>query len=138
MGMMKAVVGKFPMAELDDGEKEKSLLQSMQKGNIQSVTITVDGEQKKMFIEANPQYKTVNLYNDRMQRLGQEQRLDILEKHAVKELKEEKVKKEEKQEDIKQDNKRTLKQKQGNDLDSPKKRTPVKKECLCTQMAVTA
>ena len=65
-------------------------------GQVESVTVEVNGEQKKMFIEANPQYKTVNLYNDKMQRLDQEQRLDILEKHTIKELKEEKAIKEDK------------------------------------------
>ena len=81
---------------MDGGEKEKSLMQSLQKGNIQSVTIGLNGESQKMFIEANPQYKTVNIFNDKMQRLNQEQRLGILEKQAVKELKEEKVIKEDK------------------------------------------
>lgn len=119
---LKAAVAKFSVAELDGGEKEKALMQSLQKGNIQSVTIEVNGEQKKMFIEANPQYKTVNLYNGKMQRLGQEQRLDILEKHAVKELKEEKHIKEDDQPNIKQDNKKTVKEKQANDLDQPKKK----------------
>ena len=65
---------------MDGGEKEKSLMQSLQKGNIQSVTIGLNGESQKMFIEANPQYKTVNIFNDKMQRLGQEQRVDLLEK----------------------------------------------------------
>ena len=120
---LKTAVGKFPVAELDGGEKEKALMQSLQKGNIQSVTIEANGEQKKMFIEANPQYKTVNLYNDRMQRLGQEQRLDILEKHAIKELKEEKIIKEDKQQEVKQDNKKSLKQNGSNDLDPPKKKS---------------
>jgi len=119
---LKAAVGKFPVAELDGGEKEKALMQSLQKGNIQSVTIEVNGEQRKMFIEANPQYKTVNLYNDRMQRLGQDQRLDILEKHAIKEFKEEKAIHEDNQQDVKQDNKKSLKQKASNDLDPPKKK----------------
>jgi hypothetical protein len=47
-------------------------MQSLQKGNIQSVSISVGGAPQKMFIEANPQYKTINLYDDKMQRLNQE------------------------------------------------------------------
>jgi hypothetical protein len=124
---LKAAVGKFSVAEMDGGEKEKALMQSLQKGNIQSVTIEVNGEPQKMFIEANPQFKTINLYNDKMQRLGQEQRLDILEKHAVKEFKEEQGMKEDKQQEVKQDNKKTKTQKAGDDLDQPKKKNSRKK-----------
>ena len=124
---LKAAVGKFSVAEMDGGEKEKSLMQSLQKGNIQSVTIGLNGESQKMFIEANPQYKTVNIFNDKMQRLNQEQRLGILEKHAVKELKEEKVIKEDKSQDIKQDTKKSAKQKPADDLDKPKKKNSRKK-----------
>ena len=124
---LKAAVGKFSVAEMDGGEKEKSLMQSLQKGNIQSVTIGLNGESQKMFIEANPQYKTINLYSDKMQRLNQEQRLNILEKQPVKELKEEKVIKEHKSQDIKQDTKKSAKQKPADDLDKPKKKNSRKK-----------
>ena len=63
---VKAAVSKFAVAELDGGEKEKALIQSLQKGNVQSVTIGKDGNPQKMFIEANPQYKTVKLYDGQM------------------------------------------------------------------------
>ena len=88
---LKAAVGKFPVTELDGGEKEKSLMQSLQKGNLQSVSIGVNGESQKMFIEANPQFKTVNLYDGKMQRLGQEQRVGLSVKNDVKESKDVKV-----------------------------------------------
>lgn len=107
---LKAAVGKYPALEMDGGEKEKALLQSLQKGNIQSVTVQVNGEAQKMFIEANPQYKTINLYDDKMQRLNQEQRQNVSQKHSGEELKEGKdVKKDQKQE-IKQDKKKSVKQ----------------------------
>ncbi len=124
---LKEAVGKFPVTEMDGGEKEKALMQSLQKGNIQSVTIEVNGEPQKMFIEANPQYKTVTLYDGRMQRLNQEQRLDILEKHAAKEFKEEQGIKEDKQLEVKQDNKKSKGQKTGDDLDRSKKKSSRKK-----------
>ncbi len=97
---LKAAVGKFPVAELDGGEKEKSLMQSLQKGNLQSVNVGLNGESQKMFIEANPQYKTVNLYDGKMQRLGQEQRVELSGKKDVKESK-----------DVKEDNKLEVKNK---------------------------
>ena len=124
---LKAAVGKFAVAELDGGEKEKALLQSLQKGNIQSVTIEVNGKSQKMFVEANPQYKTINLYDGQMKRLGQEQRLDIQEKRPVKQFKEEQGMKEDKEQEVKQDNKKSKAQKTGDDMDQPKKKSSRKK-----------
>ena len=69
---LKAAVGKLAVAELNDPEKEKSLMQSLQRGNVQSVSIDKDGNTQKMFIEANPQFKTVNLYDGHMKRVQKE------------------------------------------------------------------
>jgi hypothetical protein len=57
---------------LKDPEKEKALMQSLQKGNVQSVTIEKDGSSHKMFIEADPQYKKVNLYDSNMKLVAKE------------------------------------------------------------------
>ncbi len=118
---LKAAVGKYFVMEMDGGEKEKALLQSLQKGNIQSVNINVDGATQKMFIEANPQYKTINLYDDKMQRLNQEQRLNVSQKKSGDELKEGKEVKEDQTQEIKQDNKKSVKQKPSDDVGGQKK-----------------
>ena len=69
---LKAAVGKYAVAELDGGDKEKALMQSLQKGNMQSITIEKDGATHKMFIEANPQYKSVHIYDGQMKRVQKE------------------------------------------------------------------
>jgi hypothetical protein len=69
---LKNAVGRFPIAELKDSEKEKALMQSLQKGNVQSVTIEKDGSSLKMFIEADPQFKKVNLYDSNMKVVAKE------------------------------------------------------------------
>jgi hypothetical protein len=69
---VKVAAAKYAIAELDGGDKERALLQSLQKGNIQSVTVENNGTTYKMFIEANPQYKTVNLYDGQMKRVQKE------------------------------------------------------------------
>lgn len=69
---LKAAVEKFPIADLKESEKEKSLMQSLQKGNLQSVTIEKDGSNHKMFIEADPQFKKVNLYDSNMKLVAKE------------------------------------------------------------------
>lgn len=81
---LKESIGKYAVAELDGGDKEKSLLQSLQKGNVQSVTLDDNGKALKVFVEANPQYKTVTLYNEKMQRMNQEQRMGLQVKTDMK------------------------------------------------------
>lgn len=60
---LKEAVSKFAIKEMSDPEKEKALLQSLQKGNLQSVTIEKEGNTSKMFIEADPQFKKINMYD---------------------------------------------------------------------------
>ena len=69
---LKAAVGKFAVAELADPAKAKALMQSLEKGNVQSVTIEKDGSSHKMFMEADPQYKKVTLYDSNMKMVAKE------------------------------------------------------------------
>jgi len=69
---LKAAVEKFAVTELNDPDKAKALMQSLEKGNVQSVTIEKDGSSHKMFIEADPQYKKVNLYDSNMKLVAKE------------------------------------------------------------------
>ena len=69
---LKAAVEKFPITDLKEVDKEKALMQSLQKGNVQSVTIEKDGSSHKMFIEADPQFKKVNLYDSNMKLVAKE------------------------------------------------------------------
>ena len=50
-------------------------MESLKKGNVQSVTFQVGGQENKHFIEANPQFKSVTIYDENMQKVksGQEQ-----------------------------------------------------------------
>lgn len=69
---LKAAVGKFAVAELNDAESAKKLYDSLQKGNVQSVTIEKDGSSHKMFMEADPQFKKVTLYDSNMKLVAKE------------------------------------------------------------------
>lgn len=60
---LKEELKKFPIVELKDPEKEKALMQSLSKGNLQSVELEKEGKNHSMFIEANPQFKKINLYD---------------------------------------------------------------------------
>jgi hypothetical protein len=55
-------LGKLNIVKLPE-EKEKQLMQSLQKGNRQAVNFIKDGKETPMFIEANPQFKSINVYD---------------------------------------------------------------------------
>jgi hypothetical protein len=104
---LKESLGKYAIAELDGSDKGKALMQSLQKGNVQSIAI---GEHK-MFVEANPQYKTVTLYDGQMKRMQKEslqQYLSVDKKKDVTQDQKQDVAKDTKQKadkELKNDNK---------------------------------
>ena len=61
---LKQAISKFPIKEMETPEAEDRLMNSLKKGNLQSVTFSsVDGDIKK-YIEAVPQFKNINVYNE--------------------------------------------------------------------------
>jgi len=69
---LKAAVAKFADAELTEPEREKKLMDSLQKGNVHSITIEKDGNSRSMFLEADPQFKKVTLYDANMKMVAKE------------------------------------------------------------------
>lgn len=69
---LKAALGKFSIVELTDPEKEKNLVRSLEKGNLQEVTIEKGGMAHKMYVEANPQFKNITLYDANLKRVQKE------------------------------------------------------------------
>ena len=120
---LKDAVSKFAISELHDTEKEKALMQSLQKGNIQSVSIEKDGNVSKMFIEANPKFKTVNLYDGQMKQVQKE---ELRQYHSVNQSQGRGVGQEQ-MEEQKQDKKKEVKQKAGDEPGGTKKKTSRKK-----------
>jgi hypothetical protein len=60
---------KHPIRELSVEQDKERLLESLRKGNRQSVEFMGDGKEQKMFIEANPRFKSINIYDSSMQRI---------------------------------------------------------------------
>lgn len=65
---LDATLAKYPIKELSNDADRKKLLESLEKGNVQQVTFIKEGREEKMFIEANPQYKNINLYNAQLEK----------------------------------------------------------------------
>jgi hypothetical protein len=84
---------KHPIKELQNHKYKEDLMDSMKKGNLQSATFIKGGNEVKQYMEANPQFKTINLYDGNMQRI--DNRRSKEEKQSEGEIK-----------SIKQDNKK--------------------------------
>ena len=67
-----ATIAKYPIKELMDETRKERLIMSLQKGNLQSVTMEAGGKEEKMFISANPQFKTINVVDANMKAVQKE------------------------------------------------------------------
>ena len=62
-------LAKHPIKELGNEQDKARLVESLQRGNRQSVTVIRDGSEQKLFLEANPKFKTLTVYDQSMQRV---------------------------------------------------------------------
>ncbi|MDR6845564.1 hypothetical protein [Flavobacterium granuli] len=82
---LEASLGKHPIKELENEKYKGDLLNSLKKGNVQSVTFVIDGIDKKQYVEANPHFKTVNVYDAGLQRINNRESKDQKKSESEKE-----------------------------------------------------
>ena len=63
---------KYPIKELNDQTSKDRLMQSLERGNVHQVSLVKGDKEEKVFIEANPQFKSLNLYDSNMKKVFQE------------------------------------------------------------------
>lgn len=73
---LEASLEKHSIKELNTAQYKEDLVSSLKKGNLQSVTFVVSGVESKMFVEANPQFKTLNVYDGNLQRINHRESKD--------------------------------------------------------------
>jgi hypothetical protein len=73
---LEASLEKHSIKELNTPQYKEDLVNSLKKGNLQSVTFVVSGVESKMFVEANPQFKTLNVYDGNLQRINHRESKD--------------------------------------------------------------
>lgn len=56
-------VSKMPLKELENTEQKDRLMKSLEKGNLQSVTLITGDKEEKAFLEANPKERNVIVYD---------------------------------------------------------------------------
>jgi hypothetical protein len=59
---LEKVLEKYPIRELQQEKAKADLYRSLQRGNRQLVTFDKETKSEKMYIEANPVFKTINIY----------------------------------------------------------------------------
>jgi hypothetical protein len=67
---LQETLAKYPIQEMENELTRKSLMQSLEKGNREPVTFIAHGEGKKAFVDASPQFKSVNFYDESMKRVN--------------------------------------------------------------------
>jgi hypothetical protein len=85
---LEAVLAKHPIRELENPKYKEDLVNSLKKGNLQSATFVKEGNEVKHYIEASPQFKTINMYDSTLQRIdsryAKEEKQSEGEKASVK------------------------------------------------------
>lgn len=67
---LEKVLSGFPIRELKDPEETRQLLVSLQKGNLQAVHFQQPAGEEKFYIYAQPQFKTIGLFDDKLNPVG--------------------------------------------------------------------
>jgi len=73
---LNAEVEKYPFLELESQEQKKLLLASLQKGDRRTVTLMQGEFSKTCFLEANPKFKSLKIFDESLQRLSNHELLE--------------------------------------------------------------
>ena len=65
---LELTMSKYPILELEFEEFKDSIMTSLRKGNLQMVTFEIEGKDEIRFIEANPKFKSITIYDESMQK----------------------------------------------------------------------
>lgn len=67
---LEEALKKHPIKELSTPEERIKLMASLEKGNRHAVTFLIDGKEERRYLEAAPQFKSINQYDSNMIRTG--------------------------------------------------------------------
>jgi hypothetical protein len=79
---IEQIISGKGIKEMATVEGQDNLLRSLKKGNAQQITVDRNGEEKKYFIAASPQFKTVDLYDHQMKKIKREELLQPAQKRS--------------------------------------------------------
>lgn len=65
---LQEAIKQLPLKELATVAETEKMLTALVNGNRQAVTVQQDGKEQKFFIEANPQFKSFNIYDESLKK----------------------------------------------------------------------
>ena len=80
---IEQVISGKGIKEMATAEGQENLLRSLKKGNMQQITVEREGGEKKYFIAASPQYKTIDLFDHQMKKIKLEELLKPEQKQTT-------------------------------------------------------
>jgi len=80
---LEKALQQYPIKEMADPKLKEDLMKSMEKGNLQAVKMEVKGKEETHFIQADPQYKDITIFNKNQERLDKEQVASLKEEPAL-------------------------------------------------------
>ncbi|MEL1254047.1 hypothetical protein AAEO57_09695 [Flavobacterium sp. DGU38] len=66
---LEKALQQLPLKELSNKTKADMLKEALKQGNLQSVTLIKNGNEHRFYIEANPQFKSVNIYDQHSRKI---------------------------------------------------------------------
>lgn len=69
---LEKALAKFQIKEVESPESKERMIRSLEKGNTTQVTMIKDGQEQKVHLEANPKYKSLDVYDQNMKKLFQQ------------------------------------------------------------------
>lgn len=67
---LKQVLQQLPLKELMSNQETRKLMNALKDGGRHTVSFLKDGKEQKFFIEANPQFKSVNIYDEHSKKIS--------------------------------------------------------------------
>ncbi|TXK31122.1 hypothetical protein FVR03_19985 [Pontibacter qinzhouensis] len=106
---LEKTLNQYNIKELQDPEQKEQMLRYLQKGNTLQVTALLEGQEVKRFIEASPQYKTINVYDEHMKPVKRETIQQKQETSPAASVKQEHAPKKSQQQDVVVEEKQEMK-----------------------------
>lgn len=63
---LEKVIGEYPIKNMEYPQNRQQLLDSLKKGNLHYVTMETSRGDEKIYLEANPRYNSIKLYDDQL------------------------------------------------------------------------
>lgn len=80
---LEMVLERHPIKELESEGVKQDIMDSMRKGNMVGITYLKDEVEEKRYVSANPQFKSIDFYNERREQIGRKNSAKQAEKEQA-------------------------------------------------------